>query len=145
MAILTNIIAAEEDELEAVGESAEPTQEWSGIALRDFTIPKIATLHCVLTGDLLDDAYVLYEPSYFSEIEGAIVLQLATEVTDRLANLDEDALAAVATELMATEEFEIAGWDEEEVAGMLDELADLARLAESQGQVLFVWLHPLRT
>ena len=25
------------------------------------------------------------------------------------------------------------------------ELADLARLAESQDQVLFVWMHPLRT
>lgn len=145
MAILTNIVAAEEDELEAVGESLEPSSEWSGIALRDFTIPKIATLHAVLTGDLLDDAYALYEPSYFSESEGAIVLQLAGALSDRLANLDEDALDAVADELMATEEFEGAGWDAEDIAEMLNGLADLARLAESQGQVLFAWLHPLRT
>lgn len=145
MAILTNIIAAEEDELEAVGESLEPTSEWSGIALRDFTIPRIATLHCVLTGDLLDDAYALYEPSYFSAIEGAIVLQFSSGLFDRLANLDEEALAAVAEELMATEEFEDAGWDEEDITEMLNGLADLARLAESQGQVLFAWLHPLRT
>jgi hypothetical protein len=145
MAILTNIVAAEEDELEAVGESLEPSSEWSGIALRDFTIPKIATLHAVLTGDLLDDAYALYEPSYFSESEGAIVLQLAGALSDRLANLDEDALDAVADELMATEEFEDAGWDAEDIAEMLNGLADLARLAESQGQVLFAWLHPLRT
>lgn len=145
MAILTNIIAAEEDELEAVGESLEPASEWSGIALRDFTIPRIATLHCVLTGDLLDDAYALYEPSYFSEIEGAIVLQLSEAFSGRLANLDEDALEAVADELMATEEFEDAGWDREEIVEMLNGLADLARLADSQGQVLFAWLHPLRT
>ncbi|MDX9994647.1 MAG: hypothetical protein RBS28_04925 [Rhodocyclaceae bacterium] len=145
MAILTNIIAAEEDELEAVGDSVEPTSEWSGIALRDFTIPKIATLHCVLTGDLLDDAYALYEPSYFSEIEGAIVLQLASQVIDRLASLDEAALQAVSEELMATEEFEYAGWGEEEIGEMLNGLSDLAQLAESQGQVLFAWLHPLRT
>ena len=145
MAILTNIIAAEEDELEAVGESLEPSSEWSGIALRDFTIPKIATLHCVLTGDLLDDAYALYEPSYFSEIEGAIVLQLSGGLCDRLASLDEDALEAVADELMATEEFEDTGWGEDEISEMLHGLSDLAQLAESQGQVLFAWLHPLRT
>lgn len=145
MAVLTNIVAAEEDELEAVGESLEPSSEWSGIALRDFTIPKIATLHAVLTGDLLDDAYALYEPSYFSESEGAIVLQLAAALSDRLANLDEDALEAVSEELMATEEFEHADWDESDIAEMLNGLTDLARLAESQGQVLFAWLHPLRT
>lgn len=145
MAILTNIIAAEEDELEAVGESLEPSTEWSGIALRDFTIPKIAMLHCVLTGDLLDDAYAIYEPSYFSELEGAIVLQFSGELSDRLANLDEDALDAVAAELMGTGEFEESGWDEEEISEMLNGLTDLARLAESQGQVLFAWLHPLRT
>jgi hypothetical protein len=145
MALLTNIIAAEEDEIEAVGDSLEPCSEWSGIALRDFTIPKIATLHCVLTGDLLDDAYALYEPSYFSEIEGAIVLRFSIGLADRLANLDEDALEAVVEELMATEEFEEADWDEEEITEMLNGLADLARLAESQGQVLFAWLHPLRT
>lgn len=145
MAILTNIIAAEEDEFEAVCETIEPTSEWSGIALRDFTIPKIATLHCVLTGDLLDDACALYEPRNFSEFEGAIVLQFSAELADRLANLDEDALVAVAAELMGTEEFEDSGWDEEEISEMLTGLTDLALLAESQGQVLFAWLHPLRT
>lgn len=145
MAILTNIIAAEEDELEAICASAEPCDEWSGLSLRDFTIPKIATLHCVLTGDLLDDAYALYEPSHFSEIEGAIILQLASTLAERLASLDEDALAAVTEELRGTEEFEDAGWGEDEVAEMLYGLVDLARLADSQGQVLFAWLHPLRT
>ena len=48
--------------------------------------------------------------------------------------------ARVATELAATEEFEMAGWDEETVAEMLADLADLARLAETQEQSLFVWM-----
>ena len=73
------------------------------------------------------------------------MLRLAEEVTARLAELDEEALAAVAAELTATEEFEDAGWEEEAIAAMLDELAELARLAESQGQALLVWMHPLRT
>jgi hypothetical protein len=145
MGILTNIIAAEEDELEAIGESLQPIDEWSGIALRDVTIPKIVTLHCLLTGDLFDDACVLYEPIYLSAAEGALVLRMSEEVVARLAALEEEALAAVAAELTATEEFEDAGWPEEDIGDMLAALADLARLAESQGQTLFVWMHPLRT
>jgi hypothetical protein len=144
MGVLTHIVAAEEDELEALGESQHPLDEWSGIEMRDVGIPKIATLHCLLTGDTFDDAAALYEPIYLSS-EGALVLRLADEVAERLAELDEDALDAVARELVATEEFETAGWEDEAITEMLISLADLARLAESQGQVLFVWIHPLRT
>lgn len=145
MAIVTNIIAAEYEEIEAIGESLSPVDEWSGIELRDVDTAKIATLHCLMTGDLFDDAVVRYEPVYVSTSEGALVLRLADEVLERLAELDEEALEQVATELAATEEFEDAGWEEEQTAALLAGLADLARLADSQGQALFVWMHPLRT
>lgn len=145
MGILTNIIAAEEDEVEAIGDSLQPADEWSGISLRDVSIAKIATLHSLLTGDLFDDAAALCEPVYISPAEGALVLRLADELKERLVELDEETLDAVAAELAATEEFESAGWDENSVLEMLTDLADLARLAESQDQVLFVWMHPLRT
>lgn len=145
MAILTNIIAAEEDEAEAIAESLQPTDEWSGISLRDVDIAKIVTLHCVLTGDLFDDAAALYEPVCFSATGEALVLRLADSALERLAELDEDSVDAVASELAATEEFEYAGWEDAAVLDTLSALADLARIAESQGQVLFVWLHPLST
>ena len=51
MGILTNIVAAEDDEVEAIGDSLQPVDEWSGISLRDVSIAKIATLHSLLTGD----------------------------------------------------------------------------------------------
>jgi hypothetical protein len=143
MAILTNIVAAGEDELEAVGESEQPLDEWSGVEVRDIDTSKIATLHCLLTGDLFDDAVARYEPVYVSAAEGALVLRLADEAVARLAELDEEPLEMVASELAATEVFESEGWDEEEITEMLFELADLARLADSQGQALFVWMHPL--
>lgn len=145
MGILTNIIAADEDEVEVIGESLQPLEEWSGISLRDVTIPKIVTLHCLLTGDLFDDAFILYEPIYMSSAEEALVLRISGAVVERLAALDEEALEAVAMELAATEEFEDAGWPEEDIGDMLAALGDLARLAESQGQALFAWIHPLRT
>jgi len=144
LGILTNIVAAEEDEIAAIGESLRPVDEWSGIERRGIDTAKIATLHCLLTGDEFEEALGSYEPVYVVD-EGAVVLRIADEVMERLAALDEEALELVADELAATEEYEIEGWDSAEVQALVFELADLARLAESQGQSLFVWMHPLLT
>ena len=144
MGILTNIVAADEDEFVLIGESLHPLEEWSGIERRDIDTAKIATLHCLLTGDELEQAFYLYEPVY-AGVEGALVLRLADEVVEKLATLDEDALTRVAEELAATEEFELEQWDAAEVEDMVMELAELAQLAQSQEQVLFVWMHPLLT
>ena len=144
MGIVTNIVAAEEDEFAAIGESLHPVEEWSGLERRDIDTAKIATLHCLLTGDELEQALYAYEPLYVG-VEGAMVLRLADEVVDKLAALDEDALEQVGAELAATEEFEIEQWDADEVQDMVLELAELAQLAQSQEQILFVWIHPLLT
>jgi len=143
MGILTNIVAADEDELESIVDSLRPVDQWSGIEKRGIDTAKIATLHSLLTGDEFDLAVSLYEP--VAGGEAAIVLRLADEVLEKLAGYEEDALDAVAAELAATEEFEFEGWDEEEVHTLVLELADLARIADSQGQVMFVWMHPLLT
>jgi len=145
MSILSQFIAAEDDEIEAIGESLNPVEEWSGLQMRDVDTAKVATLHALLTGDLFDDAIAHYEPLYVSDGEGAMVLRLTDDLTERLAELDAEVLEDVAAELAATEEFEVAGWEAEAITAMLADLADLARLADAQGQTLFVWMHPLRT
>ncbi|MCX7180959.1 MAG: hypothetical protein NTX56_20065, partial [Proteobacteria bacterium] len=71
------------------------------------------------------------------------VLKLADAAQEKLALLEEEALEEVANELAATEEFEIEQWEQEDVESLMMDLADLARLAEAQGQSLFVWMHPL--
>lgn len=144
MGILTNIVAADEDEYESIGEAVRPVDEWSGIEKRNIDTAKIVTLHCLLTGDEFELTASLYEPVYVSG-EGALVLRVADEVLERLAFLDEDALERVAEELAATEEFEMEQSTAEDVQALVMDLAELARLAESQGQVLFVWMHPLLT
>lgn len=144
MGILTNIVAAEEDEISAIGESLRPVDEWSGLERRGIDTAKIATLHCLLTGDEFEEAIGAYEPVYVAD-EGAVVLRIADQVMERLATMDEDALELVAEELAATEEYELEQWEAEDVQALVMELADLARLAESQGQVLLVWMHPLLT
>lgn len=140
MSFVTVVVAAEEDEIPSVGDSIQPLNEWSGVELPGIDIPKIATLHCLLTGDLLDSALDAYEPVFVSA-NNAIVLRVADEMLEKLAGLDEDALEAIAVELVAAEDFEKEQWDAEDVLNMLSELAGLAQLAESQGQILFVWMH----
>lgn len=144
MNLLTHIVAAEEDEVVAIGESLRPTDEWSGIERRGIDTAKIVMLHTLLTNDNFDVACGLYEPLYIGS-EGAVVLKLADSVTEKLAELDEEALDQVAEELAATAEFEMEGWPEEDIQSMIMDLADLARLASAQEQALFVWMHPLLT
>ena len=142
MEIVTNIIAAEEDESVAVGESSCPLDQWSGIDASGLDTIKIATLHTLLTGDSLQMALDLYEPVHVAENE-TIVLRVAYDLVEKLAELDEEGLENVAGELAATEEFESEQWHVEDVLAQLTELAELAQLAESQGQVLFVWMAPV--
>lgn len=144
MGVLTTIVAAEEDEFAAIGESLRPVDQWSGIERRDIDTAKIAMLHCLLTGDEFDSALSIHEPVYVGD-EGAVVLRIAAEAAERLATLDEEALEIVAEELAATEVYELENWEPGDVQALVLELADLARLAESQGQALFVWMHPLQT
>lgn len=141
MALVTNIVAADEDEFAAVGESMRPMDEWSGIEALGLDTAKITMLHCLVSGDVYDVALSLHEPVYVGDA-GAIVLRIAGGVVDRLATHDADTLLDLAVELAATEDFEIEAWPVEDVHALLIELAGLARLAESQGQALFVWMYP---
>lgn len=145
MSILVNIVCADEEDIAAIGGSQHPVVEWSGVEARDIDTAKIVTLHCLLTGDGLQDAFYLYEPVYVAEDEGVIVLRIPDEVMEKLASLGEEAIERVGEELAATEEFEISGWPTQEVQSLVEELSELARLADSQGQSLYVWMHPLLT
>jgi len=144
LATLTNIVAADEDEIQAVGESLHPLDEWSGIERRGIDSAKIISLHSLLSHDAYDDAMKAAEPVYVSS-EGAVVLRIADDVMQKLATFDEEALTRVAEELAASEAFELENWEAEHVLTMVLELGALAELAESQGQVLLVWMHPLLT
>jgi hypothetical protein len=145
MGLLVNIVAADEEEIEAVGLSQHPVDEWSGIEAREIDTAKLAMLHCLLTGDNFEDALSAYEPVFVGDEEGALVLRLPDVVADKLAGFEEEALEQVGEELAATEEFEMNSWPLEEVQSLVVQLGDLARLAESQGQIMLVWMHPLRT
>ena len=139
MEVAICIIAAEDEELEAIGESINPLDEWSGIETPGFDTVKIATLHCLLTGETLQASLDVYEPVYVGAAQ-TLVLRIPDDSFEKLATLDEQALEDVAGELAATDEFEKQEWSAESVLALLSELAELAQLAESQGQALFAWI-----
>jgi hypothetical protein len=141
MEIVTHILAADEDEVEAIGESPAPLDEWSGIEADGFDTMKLATLHSLLTGDALQTALDLCEPIYVSDDE-TMVLRVADELLEKLAALDEESLDEMSNELAATEEFEREQWIAEDLLDFLTELSELAQLAESQGQALLVRIAP---
>jgi hypothetical protein len=146
MGILVNFISADEDDIEAIGEAEHPVAEWSGVEARDIDVAKIVTLHMLLTGEYMEDVIYAYEPVY-GDVTGEppIVLRLPDAMTERLASLEEEVAEAVGEELASTEIFEMSNVPFEEVQSLVAELAELARIAESQGQAIFVWMHPLRT
>lgn len=139
MEFVTIIVAADEEEYLAIGESNCPLDEWSGIEAPGLDTVKVATLHSFLTSDPLHMALDLYEPVYVADNE-TVVLHIADELLEKLAALDEDALMSVAIELAATEDFESERQDAESVLEQLTSLVELAQIAESQGQALFVWM-----
>lgn len=145
MGILVNIVSADEDDIEAIGESLQPVNEWDGIEARDIDKTKFILLHCLLTGDGIEDAVYAYEPVYFSGEDAPQVLRMPDELTEKLASLDEEALEIVGEELAATEDFELSDLQPEEVVSLVIDLAEVARGAVARGQTLFIWMHPLLT
>ena len=145
MEFLTCVVAAEEDEYPDIAQSNSPLNEWSGIESPGLDTTKIATLHALLTGDPLQLALDLYEPVFVTEGEDeTLVLRIDTELFEELTLLDEESLENVVSELAATEIYELEGSDPEELLAFLTSLVELAQLAESQGQTLFVWIKLLQ-
>lgn len=143
MGVLVYVVAADEDEIGAVGTALKPLEDWSGIQARDLDTLKFVSLHCLLSEDTYQDAIGLYEPVFLSGDEDTLVLRIPDRITAKLAGLDKEGVRAVGEELAASEEFERANRGVPETVLLLAQLADLARLADSQEQVLFVRMHLL--
>lgn len=145
MEFLTCVVAAEEDEYPDLAMSGAPLKQWSGFEAPGLDTTRIAALHSLLTGDSLQAALDLYEPVFVTEGEDEkLLLRIAPELFDALAGLDDEVLEELAGELAANELYEAEGVDPEEVLAYLTTLVELAQLAESQDQALFVWIKLLQ-
>ena len=139
MSVTTAILAALPDEMEAICASVQPLNEWSGVELPGMDLGKIAALHSLLTGEPLAAILDAYE-AYLISQDDVFVFRLADELVEKLLDCDEELLIPVANELVAAEDFEDEPWDPEDLAMAIFEVAELALLADSQEQQLYVWM-----
>lgn len=77
------LVAADDDEVVDIGESAQPLSTWSGIVLPGFDSVRLATLHALITGESLQLAMDQYEPIYVSA-EDVAVYRVADELLESL-------------------------------------------------------------
>ena len=139
MDVSTNIVIGDINDIEEIGESSWPIENWRGFEIRGIDSAKIATLHAILTGQTFDEAFCEYHLTYEASDAGPWVAKIPEEPLERLAVLEDEMLEQIGEELAATEEFEREGWPVEEVQIFLAELAALAGIAIVQGKAMFVW------
>ena len=142
MEYLTWLLAADEEACAEIASTPQPLNQWSGIELPGFDTLRLVTLHALLTGDGMQVALDRYEPVFICA-DDTLVLRVADELLEAVDSLDEEAMSLLTSELAATEEFEDAQWSEENALELLSAFSDLAQLAESQGQSLFLAIRPL--
>ncbi|WP_153115564.1 hypothetical protein [Rhodocyclus tenuis] len=141
MELMSCIVSADEDEYPEIAASPSPLKEWSGIEVPGLDTVKLATLHSLVTGDSLQAALDYYEPIYVEEGDSeTIILRIDGEFFDALVALDEDDVENLVGELAATEAYENESYDVDDIYAYVVSLIDLAQLAESQAQLLFVWI-----
>lgn len=140
MSVLANIVMADAEEADAIGESSRPAEDWRGVEVKGLDAAKIAMLQSILTGQTFDEALGEYDPIYAAGEDGPWVIRIPDELVERLAALEDEVLEPIGEELAATAEFEMDGWPADEVQMVLAELAALAGIAANQGKALFIWL-----
>ena len=140
MAATVNIVVADAEEGWEIAESSRPVDTWQGFVVNGLDAEKIATLQSLLTGQTFDEALVECEPHYVASDDGPFVMRLTEELTEKLAELEEDTLEQLGAELAASAEFEAARWPLEEVESLVAELAALAAVATAQDNAVFVWM-----
>lgn len=105
-------------------------------------VVQAGTLEALLTGRTFDevfDAAPSVPPVAIRDEGERVVLKVSDGLVDALVRSTPESLAEVAVPWSETEEFWGQG-DAQALAGLLNELAELARYARSQGQALYAWV-----
>jgi hypothetical protein len=138
MVMTATLVIADPDEVEAIGESFAPLQDWRGVELQGIDPAKIAMLHCILTGDAFDEVLTQYEPVYAASAEGPWVIAVPQAPIEKLPLLEEEVLEQIGDEWAATEDFERDNWPVTAVQEVLAELAALASIGIAQEKAMFI-------
>lgn len=140
MDVTASVVVAELDEAADIVGSERPVDDWQGFEARGVDRDMFAMLHALLCGQYFEEAQRDLGLLHAASAQGPWLLRFPAASVKRLAELDEAGLEAVGAELAATEDFEAEEWAVEDVQKFVDQMAELAGRAESQGKAVFLWI-----
>lgn len=140
MNVMASVVAAELDEAAVIVGSERPVDDWKGFEVRGVDQAKFAMLHALLSGQYFDEAQRDLGLLHAESEEGPWLLRFPAASVRRLAELDEAGLESVGAELAATEDFEEGEWAAEDVQKLVQQMAELAGMAEAQDKAIFLWI-----
>ena len=89
MGVLSDLVLASESDVERIGESRVPSQDFPGIDVKGIDTIKLGTLHSFLTGKDFDSLLPEYDPVLSVSEEGPWVFRVPGELAAALANLPD--------------------------------------------------------
>jgi len=140
MGVLTDIVVADRLDAQRVCNAANPSQEFSGLDAKGIDPVKLGTLYGILTGTEFDPSFVSGEPLASGGDEGPWIIEVPSELVQRLAKLDAKELADAAAKWAKTAEFSLDNWSQEDVHNILTELAKLCTKATAVQKSVLMWM-----
>lgn len=140
MNVTASVVVADLDEAADIVGSERPVEDWKGFEVRGLDQARFAMLHALLCGQYFDEAQRDLGLLHAESEDGPWLLRFPAVSVRRLAGLDEAGLESVGAELAATADFEAEAWAVEDVQKIVQQMAELAGMAEAQGKAIFLWL-----
>jgi hypothetical protein len=140
MGILTDLILATEEELEAVGNDDVPIDVLPGVEAKGMGLVDFISLHAILTRQETDPVVTAFPAVRALSEDGPWLNRLPDDLVARLAACDDADLHRIATEWSQTEELQRGDWQHGELLSRLEEMKALAQRALIEQKPLHLWM-----
>jgi hypothetical protein len=142
MAVLTDVLIADEDDLAHVPTGARPLDILPGTEIKGVDIEDLIRLDRLLAADdpATPPRHAVLVGIGAPSKHGPWLYRVSSGLAGRLAALAPDAAEDAALRWAAMEESLFEDWEIAEVARVVRDLAELARQAKSKGKPLAVWV-----
>jgi hypothetical protein len=139
---LTDFVVAERNDAQRVCDSGCPSEEFRGLAAKGVDPVKLGTLYAILTGTEYDPTFATDEPLCAGGEEGPWVIEVPSDLVQRLAKLDAKQLGTAAAMWAKTEEFspKYDNWPPELAHEVLEELGKLCSQAVAAKKSVLMWM-----
>ncbi|MFO0966957.1 MAG: hypothetical protein U0793_15395 [Gemmataceae bacterium] len=139
---LTDFVIADTKDARRVCDAACPSEEFNGMDAKGIDPVKLGTLYAILTNTEFDPSATTGRPLCDGGDEGPWVIEVPSDLVQRLAKLDAKGIAAAAAKWAKTEEFspQYDNWPPEAVHETLIDIAKLCVQATAAKKSVLMWM-----